>query len=90
MAKVITTIAPENWMDYSDIVCFKTESFVGFWDDGCGKFVLLPQSSNYFDLRYVDYPKNLAALNDAVMEEIDEHVTEVFDSQSYAIELRAR
>ena len=88
MAKVIMTIAPEDGMDYGDITCFKTESCIGFWDDGYGKFVLLPQSSDYFDIRWIDeYPKSLAALDDAVMEEIDEHITEVFHSQSYTIKL---
>lgn len=88
MAKVITTIAPENGMDYGDITCFKTESYIGFWEDGYGKFVLMPQSSNYFDIRWIDeYPKSLAALDNAVMEEIDEHITDVFHNQSYSITL---
>lgn len=88
MAKVIKTIAADNGMDYSDIVCFKTETHFGFWEDGYGKFVLLPQSSDYFDLRWIDtYPQSLAQLDDAVMEEIDEHITDVFNSASYAIEL---
>lgn len=88
MAKVITTIAPENGMDYGDITCFKTENYIGFWEDVYGKFVLIPQSSKYFDIRYIDeYPKSLAALDDTVMEEVNEHVTEVFDRQSYTITL---
>lgn len=90
MAKVITTIAPENGMDYGDISCFKTESYIGFWEDGYGKFVLMPQSSGYFDIRWIDeYPKNLAALDDAVMEEVNEHITEVFDDASYYIVLNS-
>lgn len=88
MAKVITTIAPENGMDYSDIACFKTESYIGFWEDGYGKFVLMPQSSHYFDIHWIDeYPKSLASLDDAVMEEVNEHITEVFDNQRYTIVL---
>lgn len=89
MAKVIKTIAPEDGMDYVDITCFKTESYIGFWEDGYGKFVLIPQCSDYFDIRWIDeYPKSLAALDDAVMEEVDEHITDVFHKQSYAFELR--
>lgn len=88
MAKVITTIVPENGMDYSDITCFKTENYVGFWEDACGKFVLMPQSSKYFDIHWIDeYPKNLAALDDAVIEEVNEHITEVFDHSVYTIVL---
>lgn len=88
MAKVITTIAPANGMDYGDITCFKTDSYIGFWEDGYGKFVLMPQSSGYFDIRWIDeYPKSLAALDDAVMEEVNEHITDVFDKQDYAITL---
>lgn len=87
MAKVITTIVPENGMDYSDIICFKTESSIGFWEEGYGKFVLMPHSNDCLDLRWLDYPKNLAALDDAVVEEIGEHITEVFDKASYTITL---
>lgn len=88
MAKVITTIVPEDGMDYGGITCFKTESYIGFWEDGYGKFVLMPQCSDYFDLRWIEtYPKSLAQLDDAVMEEIDEHITDVFHSQGYAITL---
>lgn len=88
MAKVIKTIAPENGMDYSDIVCFRTENYIGFWEDGYGKFVVLSRTSSYFNIHWIDeYPKNLAALDDAVMEEINEHITEVFDKQNYSIAL---
>lgn len=88
MAKVITTIAPANGMNYEDITCFKTDGYIGFWEDGYGKFVLMPQSSGYFDIRWIDeYPKSLAALDDAVMEEVNEHITDVFDNQGYAITL---
>lgn len=88
MAKVITTIAPEDGMDYDDIVCFKTENYVGFWEDGYGKFVLMSQSSRHLYVHWIDeYPKSLSALDDAVMEEVNEHITEVFDDQSYTIVL---
>lgn len=88
MAKVITTIAPENGMEYEDILCFKTDNYVGFWEDVYGKFVLMPQVSTYFDVYYIDeYPKNLSDLNDAVMEKINEHITEVFDNANYSIVL---
>lgn len=90
MAKVIMTIAPEDGMCFDNIMSFKTESYIGLWNNVIDKFMLMNQSiyNGYFE-PYVlegDY-EELRDLDEAVYELIDEHIIEVFDHSNYKIEL---
>lgn len=87
MAKVIKTIAPENGMDFDDIVAFKTESYIGIFDNAKGDFMLIRQFGAYFEPCYIKYVDNLGKLDDAVFEECEEHITDVFDRSDYSLTL---
>lgn len=88
MAKVIMTIAPEDGMCFDDIFSFKTENYVGMWDNSTEKFVLMRSSSRYFEPWYLDNDyETLRELDDDVFELCDEHIIEVFSEVNYTIEL---
>ena len=88
MAKVILTIAPEDGMFFEDIMSFKTENYVGIWDNAKGSFMLMRQSGRYFEPWYLEGNyENLQELDNAVCEECDEHITEVFSGSDYNFEL---
>lgn len=90
MAKVIMTIAPEDDMCFDNIMSFKTESYIGLWNNVIDKFVLMNQSiyNGYFEPYTLDEDcENLRDLDEAVYELVDEHITEVFDHSNYKIEL---
>lgn len=90
MAKVITTIAAENGMDFEDIMSFKTDDYIGIVNQVDGGFVLMRRQSAYFEPCCIEYRrcgKNLQDLDDVVFEECGEHIIEVFDHSNYAIEL---
>ena len=89
MAKVIMTIAPEGKMCFEEILSFKTENYIGIWDNPGDRFVLMKQSERFFEpwlleSEYVD----LADLDNAVYEVCNEHITDVFDTSGYTIELK--
>ena len=88
MAKVITTIAADNGMDFGSILSFKTKNYVGIWSYEKGNFVMLENSSTEFYLRNVGKDcESLQELDDEVFEEVNEHILEVFDKCEYTIEL---
>lgn len=87
MAKVITTIVADDGMDFDYIMSFKTENYIGIWDNVGGRFVLLDNSGSYFKLRTLKNCENLKELDDAVYAKIEEHILEVFDHSNYTIEL---
>jgi hypothetical protein len=88
MAKVIVTIAPDDGMCFEDIMSFKTENHIGIWDSVEEKFMLVRESSYYFEPWYLDgYYKGLSELDEAVYNNCDEHILEVFDTSKYTITL---
>lgn len=88
MAKVIMTIAPEDDMCFDDIFSFKTENYVGVWNNSIDKFMLMRSSSRYFEPWCLDKSyDNLRELDDDVFELCDEHITEVFPEVNYTVEL---
>ena len=87
MAKVITTIVADDGMNFDYIMSFKTENYIGIWDNVGEQFVLLDKSGVYFELRPLKDCENLKELDDAVYAEVKEHITEVFDRSDYTIEL---
>ena len=88
MAKVIMTIAPEDGMFFENINSFETENYIGIWDRVRDEFVLLDKTAAYFEPYYLDGDyKDLRELDEAVYEECEEHITEVFDTSKYEIKL---
>ena len=90
MAKVIMTIAPEDDMCFDNIMSFKTESYIGLWNNVADRFMLMNRSvySGYFEPYILEENyENLRDLDEAVYELVDEHITEVFDHSNYKIEL---
>ena len=89
MAKVIITIASEDGMDFDQMMSFQTENYIGMWDCASGQFALIKKSSKYFEAWYL--PPNayttFKELDDAIYEEIEEHITEVFKKSDYTIAL---
>jgi hypothetical protein len=87
MAKVIKTIAAENGMDFQDIMSFKTDNYIGIYDNAKGEFALMYKSGTYFEPTYLKYVSSLGKLDDLVFEECEEHITEVFDRSDYVLTL---
>lgn len=90
MAKVIMTIAPEDDMCFDNIMSFKTESYIGLWNNVADRFMLMNRSiyNGYFEPYILEENyENLRDLDEAVYELVDEHITEVFDHSNYKIEL---
>ena len=87
MAKVIVTIAPENDMFFEDILSFETENHIGIWSYEKDCYVLLCKSGKFYEPSYLKKCENLRELNEAVLEECDEHIEEVFDVCNYTIKL---
>lgn len=87
MAKVIVTIAPEDGMFFEDILSFETENYIGIWDYGEDRFMTLNKSGKYFEPKFLKQVENLRELDDAVYEEYEEHITDVYDRTDYKIEL---
>lgn len=88
MAKVIMTIAPDDGMCFEDIMSFKTENHIGIWDSVKEKFMLVRESSYYFEPWYLEgYYKSLSELDEAVYNDCAEHISEVFNTSKYTITL---
>lgn len=87
MAKVITTIAAENGMDFVDIMSFKTTNYTGIYASNEDAFVLLANSGTYFEPLILECCDNLKELDDIVFAKCEEHIVEVFDESNYTIEL---
>lgn len=88
MAKVIMTMAPDDGMSFEDIMSFKTKNHIGIWDCVKTKFMMVRESSYYFEPWYLDgCYKNLSELDEAVYNDCTEHIEEVFDMSKYTITL---
>jgi hypothetical protein len=87
MAKVITTIAAENGMDYDDILSFETKNYVGLWNYDADTFTIIEKSTTEFYPRNLEYCETLQELDDMVFAKVNEHILEVFGNSSYAIRL---
>jgi hypothetical protein len=87
MAKVITTIASEDGMDFEEIMSFKTENYIGIWDAASERFALLLKSGIYFEPYHLDTCDDLRELDDQVFNRCEEHIIEVFDQSCYSIVL---
>lgn len=90
MAKVIMTIAPEDGMCFESIMSFKTENYIGIWNNATDEFMLIRQSAcrGYFEPYFLEGTYDeLRELDDAVYETVEEHITEVFNHSNYTFEL---
>ena len=87
MAKIITTIAAEDGMNFDEILSFKTENYIGLYNAYENEYMLLEKSSFEFSPCIVTNCDNLRELDDKVFNICDEHITEVFDENRYTIEL---
>lgn len=87
MAKVITTIAAEDGMDFENICSFKTENYIGLWNYVEDCYTLIEKNEIEFYPHNLSKCTNLKELDDAVFDRCDEHITDVFDHCTYTIEL---
>lgn len=85
MAKVITTIAAEDGMDFYDICSFKTENYIGIYNDTDASFTLIRRSYGTFAPTYLKSCDSLKELDDMVYDECKEHIKEVFEDGCYTI-----
>lgn len=92
MAKIIKTIAIENGMGVDDINSFETENYIGIYDDSHNDFIILSKESgggfgiDFLGYRYGEF-SNFEEFDNAVFKICEEHILEVFKSNSYAITL---
>ena len=88
MAKVILTIAPEDGMYFGDILSFKTDNYIGIYNNVREHFMLIRASDKYFEPYFIDEEfDSLQELDDMVFEKCDEHITDVYDTARYEISL---
>ena len=91
MAKVITTIAAEDGMNFEDICSFETKNWVGIWDYAHEDFALIPKTEDLFGIVYMEYKEgryiDLEEFDKAVFEICEEHITDVFEKTDYSIVL---
>ena len=88
MAKVILTIAPEDGMFFEDILSFKTDTYVGLYDNVHEHFMLVKKSYGYFEPYFIDKEYgSLQQLDDIVFNLCEEHITDVYGTASYEFEL---
>lgn len=85
MAKVITTIAAEDGMDFWDICSFKTENYIGLYNNTDTSFTLIRKSYGTFAPTYLRHCDSLQELDDMVYDECKEHIKEVFEYSCYTI-----
>lgn len=85
MAKVITTIAAEDGMDFYDICSFKTNNYVGIWNETDDTFTLIRKSYGTFAPAYLNHCDSLKELDDMVYDNCKEHIEEVFEDGCYTI-----
>ena len=87
MVKLIRTLAPENGMNFDEIGCFQTASYVGFWNHELGRYALVAKSDVEFHLVHLQPCKNLDELDDRVYGQCEEHIISVSDRAEYEINL---
>ena len=83
MIKVITSIVPENGMDFEEICSFKTDNYIGIWNHRESSWFLFSESDIEFNGISIPNCETLADLDNAVYDVCDEHIIEVSESQSY-------
>ena len=91
MIKLVRTLTPENGMDFEDILSFETENYIGIWNYGEDRYVLIPRDSDYdpeFYLHTLDECNNLDELDNAVFKICDEHIIGVSENGAYRIVLK--
>lgn len=87
MAKVITTLAAEDGLNFNYICSFKTESCIGIWNYANDNFMLVNKSDIKFRPYFIPNCKNLEELDKKVYDACDEHITEVFKDSGYTFTL---
>lgn len=87
MAKIITTLAAENGMDFNEICSFETENYIGIWCHAHDKFMLVTKSDIEFYSIFLNTCKDLKELDDEVCKEINEHILEVYSTSDYTFVL---
>lgn len=83
MEKVIRALKTENDMHFDEILSFTTENYIGIWSGAHNKFALIHRSDCEFDLVFIGNPRDLQALDDAVYDEVEEHIIKVSDRSDY-------
>ena len=75
---VVRTLHAENGMDFDDVQFFKTESYVGIFDNESGeKFFVFPLHDRVIGAIVLDVPNTLEELDQAVYEAVEEHIESV-------------
>ena len=82
MAKVITTIVAEG-LDFDDICSFVTKNCIGIYSHNLNTFVLMQKSSHEFRCSILPVCSNLKELDGVVYSLSDEHIEEVYESNTY-------
>lgn len=87
MIKLIRKLVPENNISFADVLSFKTENHVGFWNEINNSFLLFPDWSCTFECSILPDCGTFEELDEAVYQLCEEHIDSVSYSSAYAIRL---
>lgn len=87
MIKLIRTLAPENGMNFEDVLSFETENYIGLWSHTNDTFILFARSDDGFNPVNLGVYDSLDELDESVYEECSEHIIAVSKDSSYRITL---
>lgn len=90
MAKLIKALIAVNGMDFEDCVSFETKNYIGIWSNSSNQFLLIEKSNSMFEEFELPICTNFSELEDAVYEICNEHILDVYKSNSYTITLDVR
>lgn len=87
MDKLITTIVGYGKIHFDEINSFETENYIGIWNYEKWQFMLIRKSDIQFHPKFLKECYDLKELDDEVMDKINEHIKEIYDTSYYKIEL---
>ena len=88
MIKVIRTLYPENNISFDDICSFKTENFVGIYEENSCKFIIMPQNDYSFRIKILPQCNTLDELDNTVYYITGERITEVSECSEFEFIIR--
>ena len=85
MAKLKKVLTADNGLIFDDCCSFETEHYVGIWSDTSDRFLLVAKNGRIFSQIELPICSDYSELFDAVYNECEEVIEEVYSSGGYEI-----
>lgn len=85
MAKLKKVLTADNGMIFDDCCSFETENYVGIWSDTSDRYLLVAKEGRLFSQVELPICSDYSDLFDAVYNECEEVIVEVYSSGGYEI-----